>query len=139
MLDIQPSLLAFEIIIFLALVAILNQILYKPMLGFMDERASSLKADVDIVDAHLSERKAILAEADKVLADAKAESSKIRHEAIAAAKVEAASKIAAAKEAAEADISQYLTEINSQKAELKAVIASNADSFKASLAAALNK
>lgn len=139
MLDIQPSLLAFEIITFLALVAILNLILYKPMLGFMDERSSSLKADAGIADAQSSEKEAMLAEANRVLADAKAESSKIRHEAIAAAKAEAASKIAAAKEAAKADISSYLAEINSQKAELKAVISSNADSYRASLAAALNK
>ncbi len=137
MLDIQPSLLVFEIITFLALVAILNQILYKPMLGFMEERNSNLQADAGLADAQESEKEAITAEANRVLADAKAEAAKIRHEAVTAAKSEAEGKINAVKDRAKADISNYSTELEAQEAELKSVIMSNAASYKQSLAKAL--
>lgn len=137
MLDIQPSLLAFEIVTFLALVAILNQILYKPMLGFMEERNSNLKADASLADAQESEREAMLLEANKLLADAKSEAAKIRYEAIATAKAEAEAKIAAVKESAKVEVERFAVELASQKAELKNAILSNSEDYKQSLAKAL--
>ncbi len=137
MLDIQPSLLAFEIITFLLLVAILNQILYKPMLSFMEERNSNLKADANLANAQESEKEALIMEANKLLADAKAEAAKIRHEAITAAKAEAEAKINAAKESIKAEVANFSSELTTQKAELKAVILSNSEGYKQSLAKAL--
>lgn len=137
MLDIQPSLLAFEIITFLALVAILNQILYKPMLSFIEERNSNLKADAGLADAQESEKENMLAEANRLLADAKAEASKLRHEAISAAKIEAEAKISAAKDLAKDEISSFSNELKSQESELKSAILSNAESYKQSFAKAL--
>lgn len=137
MLDIQPSLLVFEIITFLALVAILNQILYKPMLSFIEERNSNLKADAGLADAQESEKEAIMAEANRLLADAKAEAAKVRHEAVTTAKAEAEGKINAVKDRAKTEISNYSNELVAQEAELKSAIISNAESYKQSLAKAL--
>jgi len=137
MLDIDPNLLAFEIVTFLALVAILNTVLYKPLLGFMEERNSNLKADAGLADAQESEREALNAEATALIAEAKSEGSKIRHEAVAKAKAEAAIKINAAKESVEVEISNFSGELIAQKAELKATIIANQESYKQSLAKAL--
>ncbi len=137
MLDIQPSLLAFEIVTFLLLVAILNQILYKPMLSFIEERNSNLKADAGLADAQESEREALITEANKLLADAKAEAAKIRHEAITVAKTEAETKINAVKESAKTEVANFSSELTAQKAELKVAILSNSEGYKQSLAKAL--
>ncbi len=137
MLDIDPNLLAFEIVTFLALVAILNTVLYKPLLGFMEERNSNLKADAGLAGAQESEREALNAEATALIAEAKSEGSKIRHEAVAKAKAEAAIKINAAKESVEVEISNFSGELIAQKAELKATIIANQESYKQSLAKAL--
>ena len=137
MLDIDPNLLAFEIVTFLALIAILNQILYKPMLSFMEERNSNLKADAGLADAQEGEKEALSNEANKVLAEAKAQGSQIRHEAIAKAKAEAETKINAAKASADAQIAQFADDLTAQKAGLKAVIVANSESYKQSLSKAL--
>ena len=137
MLDIDPNLLAFEIVTFLALVAFLNTVLYKPLLGFMEERNSNLKADAGLAGAQESEREALNAEATALSAEAKSEGSKIRHEAVAKAKAEAAIKINAAKESVEVEISNFSGELIAQKAELKATIIANQESYKQSLAKAL--
>ena len=137
MLDIDPNLLAFEIVTFLALVAILNTVLYKPLLGFMEERNSNLKADAGLAGAQESEREALNAEATALIAEANSEGSKIRHEAVAKAKAEAAIKINAAKESVEVEISNFSGELIAQKAELKATIIANQESYKQSLAKAL--
>ncbi len=137
MLDIQPSLLAFEIVTFLLLVAILNQILYKPMLSFIENRNSNLKADANLADAQDHEREALINEAGEILAKAEAEASQIRHEAISAAKAEAETKINAAKGASKTEIESFSSDLAGQKAELKSAILSNSESYKQSLAKAL--
>ncbi|MDD3466428.1 MAG: F0F1 ATP synthase subunit B' [Campylobacterales bacterium] len=137
MLDIQPSLLAFEIVTFLLLVAILNQILYKPMLSFIENRNSNLKADANLADAQDHEREALINEAGEILAKAKAEASQTRHEAISAAKAEAETKINAAKGASKTEIESFSSDLAGQKAELKSAILSNSESYKQSLAKAL--
>jgi len=137
MLDIQPSLLAFEIITFLLLVAILNQILYKPMLSFIEERNSNLKADAGLADAQVNEREALITEANQLLADAKAEAGKIRHEAAAAAKAEAETKINTVKDNAKTEVAAFSSALVSEKAGLKATILSNSEGYKQSLAKAL--
>jgi F-type H+-transporting ATPase subunit b len=137
MLDIQPSLLAFEIVTFLLLVAILNQILYKPMLSFIENRNSNLKADANLADAQDHEREALINEAGEILAKAKAEASQTRHEALSVAKAEAETKITAAKSASKTEIDSFSSDLAGQKAELKSAILSNSESYKQSLAKAL--
>lgn len=137
MLDIQPSLLAFEIVTFLLLVAILNQILYKPMLSFIENRNSNLKADANLADAQDHEREALINEAGEILAKAKAEASQTRHEALSAAKAEAETKITAAKGVSKTEIESFSSDLAGQKAELKSAILSNSESYKQSLAKAL--
>lgn len=137
MLDIQPSLLAFEIVTFLLLVAILNQILYKPMLRFIEDRNSNLKADANLADAQDHEREALIQEASEILAKAKAVASQTRHEALSAAKAEAQTKITAAKTASKAEVESFSNDLVPQKAELKTAILSNSESYKQSLAKAL--
>lgn len=103
----------------------------------MEERNSNLKADVGLAGSQESEREALNAEATALIAEAKNEGSKIRHEAVAKAKAEAAIKINAAKDSVEVKISNFSGELIAQKAELKATIIANQESYKQSLAKAL--
>lgn len=137
MLDIQPSLLAFEIIVFLLLVAILNQILYKPLLAFMQERNAGLKADTNLVSSQDAEREQLLKDADAILINAKAEAGKIMHEALTAAKAEAQQKLDEIKKQEAEQLNIFESELASEQAVLSDTIKAHAGEYTQSLAKVL--
>ncbi len=47
MLDIDLSLMLFVLALFLVLLVVLNQMLYKPLLKFMDDRDTSISKDLE--------------------------------------------------------------------------------------------
>ena len=49
MLEIDLPLVALTAVVFLALIAILNSVLYKPLLGFVDKRNQDVKNDEDSI------------------------------------------------------------------------------------------
>ena len=73
--------LVVQMISFLILLHILNKVLYKPLLGFLDKRAEDIKRSM--VDAKNSEKDAqeVLAQAQKELEDSRREASAIKEQA----------------------------------------------------------
>ncbi|MDL0088907.1 FoF1 ATP synthase subunit B' [Campylobacter gastrosuis] len=120
MLEINPPLVVLTAIVFLGLIAILNSLLYKPMLKFIDERNASIKADEESVSQNANDLGAYEAQIQSIIADARSEANKIKQEAIDAAKNAAADEISSKKTALEAEYTQFLNALNAQKDELKA-------------------
>ncbi len=75
MLDISPVLLLSSGIIFLLVVARLNSCLFKPLLKHMDDRADSIKRDLENAKSNSANVDGMLAEANDVIAAAKKEAS----------------------------------------------------------------
>lgn len=71
MLDISPVLLLSSGIIFLLVVARLNSCLFKPLLKHMDDRAESIKRDLENAKSNSANVDGMLAEANDVIAAAK--------------------------------------------------------------------
>ncbi len=94
MLDINLGLLLFVAVLFLALVYILDKLLYKPLLSFMDKRDAMIRKDLEASKEMGSEAEEALQEAHDTIAAAKAEAMKIREAEVAKAKEKAASLVA---------------------------------------------
>lgn len=82
MLDLSPLLVLSSAATFLVVLLILNSILYRPLVSFMDKRSADIKRDLDNAQSNDDEVKALLAEADSIIAEAKSESYGIKERAI---------------------------------------------------------
>jgi len=93
MLDVIPALLLVTGVIFLVLLILLNKTLYKPLLGFMDNREKSIKRDLDNAGKNSDEVVAFKKEAEKIILEAKTEANRVKDSVLMAVKDEALKKL----------------------------------------------
>ncbi|ECK5567104.1 F0F1 ATP synthase subunit B' [Campylobacter coli] len=117
--DMHPSIMLATMAIFLAMIVILNTMLYKPLLKFMDERNDSIKNDENKVKENSQEMLGANDEVEAIHVSTREEIHKIKQNAINAAKEEAQQAIKAKKEELERKMANFYTELISQKKELQ--------------------
>ena len=139
MLQIDPPLLLITLVIFLGLIFVLNSILYKPLLGFIDDRNRSIKNDEESVSKNASDVGNYEAQIDKILSDARAEAQAKKQAALSQAKENAATQIAIKKESLEADYNSFIAGLMVGKAELKSNLTAKIPELKSTLAGSLSK
>ena len=133
MLEIDLPLVALTAVVFLALIAILNSVLYKPLLGFVDKRNQDVKNDEDSISKNTSDLSVFEAQVEQILSAARAEAGKIKQDAINAAK-EAAGKITAEKRAElEVDYDAFVQNLKAQKNEFKAELMNSLPELRSTL------
>ena len=133
MLEIDLPLVALTAVVFLALIAILNSVLYKPLLGFVDKRNQDVKNDEDSISKNTSDLSVFEAQVEQILSAARAEAGKIKQDAINAAK-EAAGKITAEKRAElEVDYDAFVQNLQAQKNEFKAELMNSLPELRSTL------
>lgn len=133
MLEIDLPLVALTAVVFLALIAILNSVLYKPLLGFVDKRNQDVKNDEDSISKNTSDLSVFEAQVEQILSAARAEAGKIKQDALNAAK-EAAGKITAEKRAElEVDYDAFLQNLKAQKNEFKAELMNSLPELRSAL------
>ncbi len=135
MLDISFGLLIFVAVLFLALVYVLNDMLYKPLLAFMEKRDKSIRDDLASSQKNNDEIEAALAEANEKISIAKAKASDIRGEAVVKAKELAAQKIEESKSTIESQYASFIEQLAKDKDTLKKSISSNLSSYQDGIAA----
>ena len=133
MLEIDVPLMLLTAIVFFALIAILNPLLYKPMLKFIDDRNASIKNDEESTSKNASDLSVHEKEIEEIIQDARSEANKIRQEALNLAKEESL------KSSLEADYNEFLNALSSQKDSLKADLAAKLPELRAALNAKLSK
>jgi len=117
MLDISPALLLVTGAVFFILLIVLNKILYKPLLGFIDNRNESIKRDLENAGKNTSDVEAYFKEADQIILAAKMEAGKIREVALSKAKEIAAQKVEQKKSELEEEYISFLKDLNAEKDE----------------------
>ncbi|EAJ2735461.1 F0F1 ATP synthase subunit B' [Campylobacter coli] len=117
--DMHPSIMLATMAIFLAMIVILNTMLYRPLLKFMDERNDSIKNDENKVKENSQEMLGANDEVEAIHVSTREEIHKIKQNAINAAKEEAQQAIKAKKEELERKMANFYTELVSQKKELQ--------------------
>ncbi len=139
MLDIIPELLLVTGVIFLVLIVILNKTLYKPLLGFMENREKSIKRDLDNAGKNSDEVVAFKKEAEGIILEAKTKANKLKETALMKAKDEALKQMEDKKNELESKYSQFLRELETQKIEFKNALQEQMPQFRASVKAKLEQ
>lgn len=134
-----PWVMALVFVVFLVLVYLLNRILYKPLLGFMDTRDASIKKDDEGIEGNTADIKALQKEANEILQNARAEAALIKNKAQDSAKQTAEMKISQKKDELAQKYSAFVVGLEEEKARLKASLESEIPLFKESLKVKLEK
>lgn len=77
MLSIEPGLLIWTIITFLALVAVLRKVAWKPLLAALEQRETTIRDSLDEAQRARDEAQQLLAENQRILAEANRETARI--------------------------------------------------------------
>jgi len=139
MLDIHLPLMLFVLALFLALLVLLNNMLFQPLVKFMDDRDASIAKDLEAAKSFSGNTEELNAKADEIISDAKNEAASIRQKAIDAAKALAASKIETKQHELDTEYSTFIEKLNSEKESLKNALLSQMPLFKESLKAKFSR
>ena len=137
MLEIDVPLVVLTAIVFVILIAVLNPLLYKPMLKFIDERNASIKNDEENTSKNTSDLGLYEAQIEDIILKARSEANKIKQDALNLAKDEAAKEIEAKRAYLETDYADFIHALNVQKGELKSELASKLPQLQSVLSAKL--
>jgi F-type H+-transporting ATPase subunit b len=129
----------FVLALFLILLVVLNKILYKPLLKFMDDRDSSIAKDLESAKSLSGNSEALHNEADAILDDARAKAAAIRQKAIDEAKVLAESKAESKTSELNKEYASFMEKLDSEKETLRNALLSQMPLFKESLKAKFSK
>lgn len=139
MLEVDLPLVILTAVVFLGLIAILNSILYKPLLQFIDSRNKAIKNDEESASKNTSDLSMHEAEIEQIILAARNEAGKIKQEALNVAK-ESAAKIVGQKRATlEVDYEAFMQNLQAQKDEFKADLTAKLPDLKNALKMKLAK
>lgn len=133
MLDISPILFLSVGVIFLIVLAILNSMLFKPLLKHMDDRTAQIKKDLEDAKSNGTNVDDLLESANNIIAQAKREAAKIREQAYLQASQEANVKLEDAKTSLETQYRDFTSDLQLQKESLEKSLIEQMPSFKESL------
>ena len=137
MLEIDVPLVVLTAIVFVILIAVLNPLLYKPMLKFIDDRNTSIKNDEENTSKNTSDLGLYEAQIEDIILKARSEANKIKQDALNLAKDEAAKEIEAKRASLETDYADFINALNVQRGELKSELASKLPQLQSVLSAKL--
>ncbi len=130
MLDINPILLIATLIVFLALIAVLNSWLYNPLFSFMNKRDEDIKKDLDKVGSNDDEINELHSKAESIIMTAKLETAALREKVIADAKELADSKLEAKRAELASEYLEFEKSLENSKEQLNSDLKSQIPLFK---------
>lgn len=133
MLEFDIRLMVFTAVLFILLIAILNKILYKPVIAFMDKREISIRQDEANANQNDEDINSYLFKSNEIIIGAKTEANKIKQDVLNDAKEKAFKELSIKKSNLEEDYANFITELNKQKDEFKDSLLSKLPEFKDSL------
>lgn len=139
MLDLNPSLLLMVIVLFICLIIVLNRVLYKPLLAFMDDRDKSIQEDMNLAKRNSGNVSHLEKESANILKNAKEKAFLIREEAIKNAKEKADKELNLKKDFLEKEYESFMNDLSLEKDELKEKLAESLPLFKESLKTKISK
>lgn len=129
MLDINLSLLVFEILTFLLLIGILNSLFFTPLVKHIDERRATVKSDLANATGNMDDIEGYEKEAAEIIAKAKREGAVILDETLENAKTQVAAKIEAKKSEIAKKEEGFMAELQAKENELKSVLSAQMPEF----------
>lgn len=139
MLEINLPALIFTVIVFLGLIYILNIMLYKPLLSFMDSREAMIERDTQEAKQNALDVDSDKAEIERILGEARSEATKIKQLSLDKAKAKSDELIAAQRSDLEADFDKFIKDLGEEKSKLKKDLQEKIPDFKSGIKSALAK
>jgi len=139
MLDIHLPLMLFVLALFLTLLVLLNNMLFQPLLKFMDDRDNSIAKDLKAAKSLSGNTDELNAKAEENISNAKNEAATIRQNAIDAEKALAAEKVESKQSELEKEYAKFAEQLDAEKESLKKVLLSHMPLFKESIKAKFSK
>ncbi|MFT7878868.1 MAG: FoF1 ATP synthase subunit B' [Sulfurimonas sp.] len=139
MLDLHLPLMLFVLVLFITLLVLLNNMLFQPLIKFMDDRDDSIAKDLEAAKGLSGNTDELNAKANDILSDAKAEAAAIRQKAVDDEKALAASKVETKQSELEQEYASFVDKLASNRKELKNSLLSEMPLFKESLKAKFSK
>jgi F-type H+-transporting ATPase subunit b len=139
MLDLHLPLMLFVLVLFLTLLVLLNNMLFKPLIKFMDDRDASIAKDLEAAKSFSGNTDELNAKADDIISEAKSEAATIRQKAIDDEKTLAASKVETKQREIDKEYESFVEKLTSEKENLKNELLSQMPLFKESLKAKFSK
>jgi len=139
MLDLHLPLMLFVLVLFLTLLVLLNNMLFKPLVKFMDDRDDSIAKDLEVAKGFSGNIDELNARADEVIGNAKNEAAMIRQKAIDDEKTLAVSKVETKQNEIDKEYESFVEKLASEKETLKNELLSQMPLFKESLKAKFSK
>ena len=138
MLDLNPGLMLFVLVIFFSLMYLLNTTLFQPLLKFMDDRESTIANDLKNAEEMAGNSADLNAKADALLTEAKAKANAIREKAVSEAKALAESKVESKAKELEVSAAAFEAELEVEQKALKDALTAQLPAFKESLKSKLS-
>ncbi|MDR2790452.1 MAG: F0F1 ATP synthase subunit B' [Campylobacteraceae bacterium] len=139
MLDIDIALLCSTAALFLILLVVLNRILYKPLLDFINNRNGLIKKDLENAAQNADDVSVYHEEANQIILNAKNKAAAKRMELLASAKTDAAKQLEAKKSKLESEYNEFIKTLENEKVGLKNALRSQIPLFREALKAKLGK
>lgn len=139
MLDIHLPLMLFVLVLFLTLLLLLNNMLFQPLIKFMDDRDNSIAKDLEVAKSFSNNSDELNAKADENISNAKNKAATIRQKAIDDEKTLAASKVETKQDELNKKYESFLDKLATEKEDLKNSLLSQMPLFKESLKAKFSK
>ncbi|MGC9350921.1 MAG: FoF1 ATP synthase subunit B' [Sulfurovum sp.] len=139
MLDLHLPLMLFVLVLFITLLVLLNNMLFQPLIKFMDDRDDSIAKDLEAAKGLSGNTDELNTKANDILSNAKAEAAAIRQKAIDDEKALAASKVETKQSELEQEYASFVDKLASNREELKNSLLSQMPLFKESLKAKFSK
>jgi len=138
MLDLNPGLMLFVLVIFFSLMYLLNTMLFQPLLKFMDDRDATIANDLKNAEEMAGNSADLNAKADALLTEAKAEANAIREKAVSEAKALAESKLESKVKELDVSSAAFEAELEVEQKALKDALTAQLPAFKESLQSKLS-
>ena len=135
MLDIHLPLMLFVLVLFLTLLVVLNNMLFQPLLKFMDDRDASIAKDLKAAKSLSGNTDELNAKAEENISIAKNEAATIRQNAIDAQKADSAKKVETKQSELDKEYVKFVETLGAEKKSLKKTLISEMPLFKESLKA----
>jgi F-type H+-transporting ATPase subunit b len=139
MLDINPILLLATFVVFVSLIAVLNSLLYNPLVAFMKKRDDDIQKDLEKVGSNDSEIKELLDKAESIIMNAKLEAAALREKVIADAKELADARIEAKRASLTSEYTEFKESLEKTKEELSSELMNQVPVFKEALKAKISQ
>ncbi|KIM13112.1 MAG: ATP synthase F0F1 subunit B [Sulfurovum sp. FS08-3] len=133
MLDLHLELMLAVLFVFFLLLFVLNTMLYKPLLDFMNDRDGSIANDLKSAKELTGNTDELNAQAANIIDDAKSQASAIREKMMQEAKAKASEKIASKQGELEKEYQNFLDRLNQEKEQLKNALLNDMPTIKSGL------